>query len=150
MIRDGAKAFENAANGNGMPLGRELELAELFRFIKQNQIRNVVWLTADVHYAAAHYYDPTRAQFQDFHPFWEFVTGPLHAGTFGPNELDNTFGPQVKFSSVPIGSPQNIPPTARLQFFGQVKINGESQVMTVAHYNLDGKKVYSIDLSPEK
>jgi alkaline phosphatase D len=150
MIRDGAKAFENVSNGNGMPLGRELELAELFRFIKSNQIRNVVWLTADVHYAAAHYYDPNRAQFQDFHPFWEFVTGPLHAGTYGPNELDNTFGPQVKFSSVPPGSPQNIPPTAGLQFFGQVKINGESQVMTVAHYNLDGKKVYSIDLSPEK
>jgi alkaline phosphatase D len=150
IIRDGANAFENASNGNGRPLGRELEFAELFRFIKQNQIRNVVWLTADVHYAAAHYYDPNRAQFQDFHPFWEFVTGPLHAGTFGPNELDNTFGPQVKFSSVPPGSTQNIPPTAGLQFFGRVKISGESQVMTVAHYNLDGKKVYSIDLSPEK
>jgi alkaline phosphatase D len=150
IIRDGSTAFENAANGNGMPLGRELEFAELFRFIKHNQIRNVVWLTADVHYAAAHYYDPTRAQFQDFHPFWEFVTGPLHAGTFGPNELDNTFGPQVKFSSVASGSTQNLPPTAGLQFFGRVKIAGQSQVMTVAHYNLDGKKVYSIDLSPEK
>lgn len=150
MIRDGAKAFENAANGNGMPLGRELEFAELFQFIKRNRIRNIVWLTADVHYAAAHYYDPNRAQFQDFHPFWEFVTGPLHAGTFGPNELDNTFGPQVKFSSVAPGNTQNQPPTAGLQFFGQVKIDGESRVMTVAHYNLDGKKVYSIDLTPEK
>ena len=78
------------------------------------------------------------------------MTGPLHAGTYGPNELDNTFGPQVKFSSVPPGSPQNIPPTTGLQFFGRVKIAGESQVMTVAHYNLDGKKVYSVDLPPEK
>ena len=24
------------------------------------------------------------AQFQDFDPFWEFVSGPIHAGTFGP------------------------------------------------------------------
>ncbi len=149
MITDGPKAFEAFANGNGAPLGRELELADLFRFIKHNQIRNVVWLTADVHYAAAHYYDPNRAQFQDFHPFWEFVTGPLHAGTYGPNELDNTFGPQVKFSSVPIGSPQNIPPTAGLQFFGLVRIDGESQVMTVMQYNINGKQVYSVDLPPK-
>ena len=47
--------------------------------------RNIVWLTADVHYCAAHYYDPSKAQFQDFDPFWEFVAGPLHAGSFGPN-----------------------------------------------------------------
>jgi phosphodiesterase/alkaline phosphatase D-like protein len=22
-------------------------------------------------------------------PFWEFVAGPVHAGTFGPNALDD-------------------------------------------------------------
>ena len=60
-----------------------------------------MWLTADVHYAAAHYYNPDKAQFQEFDPFWEFVSGPLHAGTFGPNELDNTFGPEVKFIKAP-------------------------------------------------
>ncbi len=64
-------------------------------------ISNTVWLTADVHYAAAHYYDPNKAQFQEFEPFWEFVSGPLHAGTFGPNELDNTFGPEVRFVKAP-------------------------------------------------
>jgi alkaline phosphatase D len=47
---------------------------------------NTVWLTADVHYAAAHYYNPDKAQFQEFDPFWEFVARPLHAGTFGPND----------------------------------------------------------------
>ena len=31
--------------------------------------RNIVWLTADMHYTAAHYYDPNRAVFQDFEPF---------------------------------------------------------------------------------
>jgi phosphodiesterase/alkaline phosphatase D-like protein len=107
-----------------------------------------VWLTADVHYTAAHHYDPGRARFQDFDPFWEFVSGvgvggvlerhrhlpgppgdrdvaeeleprggrqdpgrarfqdfdpfwefvsgPLHAGTGEPNALDDTFGPQVR------------------------------------------------------
>ncbi|MCB1488390.1 MAG: alkaline phosphatase D family protein, partial [Bauldia sp.] len=83
---------EAVANGdNGPARGRELEIADLLRFIKTAGITNTVWLTADVHYTAAHYYDPSKAQFQDFEPFWEFVSGPLHAGTFGPNDLDMTF-----------------------------------------------------------
>jgi alkaline phosphatase D len=56
----------------------------MLRFIKTAGITNTVWLTADVHYAAAHYCNPDKAQFQGFEPFWEFVSGPLHAGTFGP------------------------------------------------------------------
>ena len=78
-------------------VGRELEIADLLRFIRDNGIANVVWLTADVHYTAAHYYDPNQARFQEFAPFWEFVSGPLNAGTFGPGELDDTFGPQLVF-----------------------------------------------------
>ena len=81
-----------------------------------------VWLTADVHYCAAHYYDPNKAQFQDFEPFWEFVSGPLNAGTFGPNELDDTFGPQLMFVKAPPAGQSNLPPSAGLQFFGQVDI----------------------------
>ena len=68
---------------NGAPLGRELEIADLLGFIRHEKIRNTVWLTADVHYTAAHWYDPSGAKFQDFEPFWEFVSGPIHAGTFG-------------------------------------------------------------------
>lgn len=69
VVPEGATAFENGANGDGPALGRELEIADLLRFIKHNNIRNVVWITADVHYAAAHYYDPNQAQFQDFYPY---------------------------------------------------------------------------------
>jgi alkaline phosphatase D len=71
--------YENVANGNGPALGRELELARLLSYMKRNRVRNVVWLTGDVHYTAAHYYDPEKAQFQDFDPFWEFISGPLNA-----------------------------------------------------------------------
>jgi alkaline phosphatase D len=148
IVRDGKEAFENVTNGDGPALGRELEIAELLRFIKANGIMNVVWLTADVHYAAAHYYDPSQAQFTDFTPFWEFVSGPLNAGTFGPNELDNTFGPQVKFQSVPKDMKPNRPPSEGLQFFGTVRIDGASDVLTVALYHLAGDKIYAIDLEP--
>ena len=91
------KGAEAIANGdNGPAKGRELEIADLLRFIKTAGISNTVWLTADVHYTAAHYYNPDKAQFQDFEPFWEFVSGPIHAGTFGPNDLDQTFGPELQ------------------------------------------------------
>ena len=148
LVRDGETKFENASNGDGPPLGRELEIADLLRFIKQKNIRNVVWLTADVHYAAAHYYDPNKAQFSEFTPFWEFVAGPLNSGTFGPNQLDNTFGPQVKFQSVDSTMKPNRSPKDGLQFFGTVKINSQTRVMSVALHNLEGKNLYSVDLSP--
>ncbi len=146
LVKDGKTKFENASNGDGVALGRELEIADLLRFIKQKNIRNVVWLTADVHYAAAHYYDPNKAQFQEFTPFWEFVAGPLNSGTFGPNQLDNTFGPQVKFQSVDSTMKPNRSPKDGLQFFGTVKINSQTKVMSVALHNLEGKTLYSVDL----
>ena len=60
----GAEAISNGVSG--APAGRELEIADLLRFIKNAGIHNTLWLTADVHYTAAHYYDPSKAQFQDF------------------------------------------------------------------------------------
>ena len=127
-----SKGAEGVANHeNGQPLGRELEFAELLGFMKTAKVRNTVWLTADVHYTAAHYYDPNKAAFQDFDPFWEFVSGPIHAGTFGPNDLDMTFGPQVKFAKVPEAHQVAAGPAAGLQFFGHVKIAADSGVMTV-------------------
>ena len=127
---------------DGPPLGRELELARLFADLKKHKVRNTVWLTADVHYCAAHYYDPARAQFQDFAPFWEFVAGPLNAGTFGPNELDDTFGPQVVFQKAPPAGQANLPPSAGMQFFGQVDIDPYTKEMTVTLKDLDGNALF--------
>ena len=53
---------------------------------------------------------PESARFTDFDPFWEFVGGPINAGTFGPGEVDKTFGPDVKFVSIPNGRKQNRSP----------------------------------------
>ena len=95
------RGVEAIAQGDGPARGRELEIADILAFIRRAGIRNTLWLTADVHYTAAHYYDPDKAVFQDFEPFWEFVSGPLHAGTFGPATLDNTFGPQLVYVKAP-------------------------------------------------
>jgi len=148
IVRDGKQHFENGANGDGPVLGREHDIADVLRFIKHNDIKNVVWLTADVHYTAAHFYDPNAAQFQDFKPFWEFVSGPLNAGSFGPGDMDNTFGPQVVYVKSPEGRP-NLPPTEGLQFFGHVKIDGASEAMTVTLRDIADQQLYTVDLQPE-
>ena len=143
----GRDKWEAIANGDaGAPLGRELEIARLLREIKRANIRNVVWLTADVHYTAAHYYDPAKAAFSDFAPFWEFVSGPLNAGSFGPNKPDATFGVQVVYQKAP--EMQNTAPSAGLQFFGQVDIDAKTRAMTVALKDLTGATLFSKTLGP--
>ncbi len=138
---------EAVAQGDGPPRGRELEIADLLSFIKHAGVRNTVWLTADVHYTAAHYYDPNKAVFQDFEPFWEFVSGPIHAGSFGPNQLDNTFGPQLRYIKAPSKEQgQNLPPSEGLQFFGHVAIDGASEVMTVTLKDVEDRALWSMNL----
>jgi alkaline phosphatase D len=143
------KGSEAIAQGHGPALGRELEIADLLRFLRHAGVRNVVWLTADVHYTAAHHYDPDKARFQDFAPFWEFVSGPLHAGSFGPNELDDTFGPQLVYVKAPAKEQgQNLPPTMGLQFFGHVRIDGATGQMTVTLKDTADADLYRITLDP--
>lgn len=147
VVPDG-EFFEAIGNTNGAPRGREFEIAELLSFLRDNEIHNVVWLTADVHYTAAHHYHPDRAQFSDFNPFWEFVSGPLHAGTFGPNDLDNTFGPEVVYSKTPPDGEANLPPSDGLQFFGQIDVTAGSETMVVTLKDRDGTSLYTKELSP--
>jgi alkaline phosphatase D len=139
--------FEAWANADdGPPSGRELEVADLLRFIKQRNIRNVVWVTADVHYASATHYRPERARFTDFEPFWEFVGGPINAGTFGPGEIDKTFGPDVKFVSIPPDMKQNRPPSEGYQFFGIGRIDARTGALTVSLHGIDGRTLYRVEL----
>lgn len=147
VVGDGPGRYEAVANGDpDLPTGRELEIADLLSFIKKEGIGNVVWVTGDVHYAAAHRYVPENASFTDFTPFWEFVAGPLHAGTFGPNKLDDTFGPSVRFTSIPAGMKPNQPPSAGYQFFGKGAIDGRTRELTVSLHDISGRKLWSITL----
>jgi len=140
----------NNALGDGPPERREHEIADLLSFIKRAGITNTVWLTADMHYTAAHHYDPGRAVFRDFLPFWEFVSGPLHAGTWAPGELDNTFGPKAMFQKgCSAGEGENLAPCFGLQFFGRVDIDGQTGVMTVTLKDVDNRDLWSVDIEPQ-
>ncbi|NUP39747.1 MAG: alkaline phosphatase [Streptomyces sp.] len=147
VVPDGATDFEAVSQGDpGAPLGRELQIAELLRHIKHRKITGTVWLTADVHYTSAQHYDPSRAAFKDFAPFWEFVSGPLNAGAFPAVKLDGTFGPEQPFVKAPPRA--NVSPAEGFQFFGEVDIDGHSGELTVRLRELGGTVLFTKVLQP--
>ncbi|MEV6104580.1 alkaline phosphatase D family protein [Streptomyces sp. NPDC051940] len=147
VVPDGATDYEAVAQADpGAPLGRELQIAELLRHIKRRRITGTVWLTADVHHTSAQHYDPARAAFSDFEPFWEFVSGPINAGAFPASALDGTFGPDRVFVKAPAVG--NVPPSGGFQFFGQVDIDAASGVMTVRLRETGGGVLFTRELRP--
>ncbi|MGQ0774254.1 MAG: alkaline phosphatase D family protein [Pseudonocardiales bacterium] len=144
LVPDGT-AWEAVANGvDGPPSGREAEIAWVLRSLQKRKVRNVVWLTADVHYTAAHRYSPAGAGFSEFDEFWEFVSGPLHAGGFGPNRLDATFGPVVEFVKAPPAP--NTPPLDGFQHFGEVEVAPGGATMRVSLRDRVGAELWSTTL----
>ena len=72
----------------------------------------------------------------------------MNAGSFGPNKLDATFGPQLMYQKAP--DTQNAPPSAGLQFFGQVDIDAKTRAMTVTLKDLTGASLYTKTLAPHR
>ncbi|QUQ65736.1 alkaline phosphatase D family protein [Kutzneria sp. CA-103260] len=149
VVTDAGGKFEAVSQGdNGKPLGRELQIADLLSFVKRHRIRNTVWLTTDVHYTAAHFFDPDKAAFQDFDPFWQFTSGPLNAGAFPPDAVDTTFGAQQVFVKAPPYA--NASPATEFQFFGQVSVSAETEAMTVRLRDNSGAVLWSKELAPQR
>ncbi|MFC7492724.1 MULTISPECIES: alkaline phosphatase D family protein [unclassified Nocardioides] len=145
-----ADDLDSVPNGDdGPPTGREPELARVLAAFRRHGVRNVVWITADVHYTAAHHYSPDRAAFSDFDPFWEFVSGPLAAGTFATKDavLDGTFGPEVVFSKGNETPTWAQSPRAGNQFFGHVAIDAAG-LLTVTLHDGSGAALWSRALEP--
>jgi alkaline phosphatase D len=146
-VPDGT-AWEAVANGvAGPPSGREAEIAWVLSQLRSRKVRNVVWLTADVHYTAAHHYSPDRAAFTEFDAFWEFVSGPLHAGAFGPNPLDPTFGPEAVFVEAPPAA--NTSPLDGFQHFGEVEVAPGGRELRVALRGHTGGELWSTTLKAQ-
>ncbi|MBK9032155.1 MAG: alkaline phosphatase D family protein [Myxococcales bacterium] len=141
---------EGWGQGAGPPRGRERELAWVLGELHRRGVADVVWLTADVHYAAAHHFDPARGTAGAFTPFWEFIAGPLHAGTFGPNPLDPTFGPEARFVWAPPAGTGNLAPWDGLQSFGTVEVDGGSRALTVRLHGPGGEEKFAVTLPPTR
>ena len=60
-----------------------------------------------------------------------------------------TFGPEVKFVKAPSAEQgQNLPPSAGLQFFGLVDIDGGTEQLTVRLMDRDDNELYKTTLDP--
>jgi alkaline phosphatase D len=149
IVTGGVDDRDAWGQGSAEVLGREVQLSQLLQFIKDEGIKNVVFITADVHFAAAIAYDPATAVFEDFEPFWEFVIGPVHAGAFGVNDLDASFGPRFEYLRAPStqGLPQNLPPP-NLQSFGAAQIDEDGR-LTVRIHDVTGAVLYEKILDPQ-
>jgi alkaline phosphatase D len=150
VIPDGPRddRFEGFGNKPGPPIGREVELATVLASLKSRGAKNLVWITADVHYAAAHRFDPARAAVPgsvDFDPFWEFIAGPIHAGTFGPNDLDPSLGPELVFQWAPPAGTGNLAPWDGLQSFGTIDVSPDE--LAISLWGIDGKKRFTYQLA---
>ncbi len=140
--------YDQWANAdNGAPRGREHEIADLLSFIKKQGIQNTVWLAADVHYSAAFRYDPNRAAFRDFMPFWEFVSGPFHARPGRVRHFDRTFGAEREFRT-PVPPISNAPPLDEFLYFGHVKIDAGNGSLRATIRDLNDRTLFSRTLQP--
>lgn len=148
LTRGEDKISDNATNGDGEAMGRELEIANILSYLKQHGVRNVVWLTADLHYATATRYDPARAVFKDFDPFWEFMAGPFNAGTGKLHKLDNTFGAATEWASIDDKLERGAPPTDGKQFYGLVEISHAARTLTVRFHDQEGRELHAVTLEP--
>lgn len=70
LASPGSDSWASGKDGTGF----QTELRKIVDTILSRQIRNVVWLGADVHYAQANAYDPNGDGKADF---YEFICGPL-------------------------------------------------------------------------
>lgn len=122
------------------------DLARVLRGLRDQGARNVVWISSGLRYAAVHHYHPERATFTDFDPFWEFVAGPINAGTATVDELDPCLGPRVEFVRAADHPDQS--PRAGHQFFGHVRID-PGGAMTVSLRDARGRVQHSTNLDPE-
>jgi alkaline phosphatase D len=139
-----------ANKDDGPPIGREPELARILSALQRHGVRNVIWLTGDVHYTAAHHYHPERAAFTDFDPFWEFVSGPVASSPFWVKdaELDRTFGPEVVFSRGEAETGRlDIAPHPTNQYFGHLDV-AASGLLTVRLYDGAGSVLWERALEP--
>jgi alkaline phosphatase D len=138
--------YDGWGNQDGPPAEREIELAKILSGLRARKVKNVVWVTADVHYAAVHRFDPVHAAFKDFDPFYELVAGPMHAGAFPRKRSDDTFGPEVLWSSADWDSWGS--PATGAQHFGLLRIDGKSRALTVTFVDARGNDLHRLTIEP--
>lgn len=128
--------------------GYERELAELMRLFHDGGRHDVLFLTTDVHFAAAFRYTPLPE-----HPEFrvhEAISGPLHAGLFPTDAFDPSLGAERLFY---FAAPRvdDLPWEVARTFmnFGTVGVR-EDGALEIAIRNERGEAVHSLELAPAR
>jgi alkaline phosphatase D len=97
--RDAWANGSTASRPEGEPTGWEREMMQIFEAIRARPVTNLVWITTDVHFAQFARLDPFGNGSLVCH---ELISGPLHAVTNRPSELDTTLHPERLFAEGPL------------------------------------------------
>lgn len=149
-VADPSRGRDGWASGDGTT-GFENELRKLLINLYEAGIRNLVWITTDIHFASVQRYQPF-ARYPDF-IFHEMATGPLQAGVF-PNELlDDSFHPERLFRWPPLTVDSEEFEIASFEEalhwfnFGELEVDTEG-TLTMRVINGEGVTLYEHTLTP--
>ena len=127
--------------------GFENELTDILRFMQQNEMNNVIFITTDVHFAEAFRYTP----FADAPEFQvhEIVTGPINAGVFPNRAYDDTLNTEsLFFFGADSASDVTTWEQAKSWFnYGAIEIDGYGK-LNASIRDINGDIVYNIELDP--
>lgn len=140
------KPADGWANGEGRG-GFESELLDILRHLKARNLRNVIWLSADVHFAQGLRLRPFPAD--PGFVIHEFTSGPMHAGFFPNRALDPSLNPQRLFFHGPDdpNAVTSLQQARRWMNVGAIEID-EAGTLRVRIVNADGDVVWASEALP--
>jgi alkaline phosphatase D len=131
----------------GTRAGYEGELRGIFRAFAEAGVRTSLWITTDVHFAAAfrHAPLPERPDFQVI----ELATGPLHAGIWRNETFDDTFHPEqlLLYAAPDPAAVATLDEVRRWWNFGAISIDEEGR-LEVQVVNARGERVWRHRFDP--
>jgi alkaline phosphatase D len=136
-VPTGGKAHDSWSNANilGFPeenaTGFAWERDAILRAFRDRGVKNLIFLTADVHHAELIRHHPMPGW-----SFHEFIAGPLSASLGRPRPLDMGLNPRTLFA------------TGEVENFGEVAI--DTAGLTVRIIDIDGQVRFTHTIGPEQ
>jgi alkaline phosphatase D len=141
------QGMDGWANDEGNT-GYERESLEILSFMREQGLYNNLWITTDVHFAAAFRYIP----YADDPSFkvYEFISGPLSAGLFPNPRYDQTLKPERLFFYGPASPNEKLNDQQAKHWmnFGAIEVTQEG-LMVVKIINAEGETVFETRLEPQ-
>lgn len=121
--------------------GFEQELLDLMQHLQDENIRNTVFITTDVHFAEVFRYTPFN-EHPDFQVH-EYVTGPLNAGLFPNRNFDESLGTESLFFFGPesFSSVTTYEEAMKWMNFGSAEIDTSGN-LTLSVRDVNGQVLY--------